>query len=107
MINQRKKSSDYNLIKEELGIKLMDAKHPLIKKLKKEYPTSIHGNKFWSSSYLIMDYLNDNRPKKKTKILEIGCGWDWIHTWTWNRVLAVLYDSFILFWSFKFESFLS
>ena len=75
MINQRKKSSDYNLIKEELGIKLMDAKHPLIKKLKKEYPTSIHGNKFWSSSYLIMDYLNDNPPKKKTKILEIGCGW--------------------------------
>ncbi len=60
---------------EELGVKLMTAKHPEIKRLKKQYPTSIHGDKFWSSSYLLMDYLNDNPPKKKTKILEIGCGW--------------------------------
>lgn len=60
---------------EELGVKRMTSKHPEIKKLKKQYPTSIHGNKFWSSSYLLMDYLNDNPPKKKTRILEIGCGW--------------------------------
>jgi len=75
MIKSKNKPSKNELIKEELGIKLMTAKHPLIKKLKKEYPTSIHGDKFWSSSYLIMDYLNDNPPKKSTKILEIGCGW--------------------------------
>ncbi len=67
-----KKSSN---IKEELGVKRMTSRHPIIKKLKKEYPTSIHGDKFWSSSYLLMDYLNDNPPEKKAKILEIGCGW--------------------------------
>ena len=64
MIKSKNKPSENELIKEELGIKLMTAKHPLIKKLKKEYPTSIHGDKFWSSSYLIMDYLNDNPPKE-------------------------------------------
>ena len=60
---------------EELGVKIMTPKHPTIKKLKKDYPTSIHGDKFWSSSYLLMDYLTDYPPKKKTRILEIGCGW--------------------------------
>ncbi|MEZ7984932.1 MAG: hypothetical protein QMB64_03800 [Pseudomonadales bacterium] len=49
-------------ISEELGVKRMTSQHPVIKKLKKEHPTSIHGDKFWSSSYLLMDYLNDNPP---------------------------------------------
>lgn len=62
-------------ITHELNIQRMTAKHPTIRKLKKQYPTSIHGNKFWSSSYLLMDYLNDNPPKKGARILEIGCGW--------------------------------
>ncbi len=62
-------------ISEELGVKRMTSQHTVIKKLKEEYPTSIHGDKFWSSSYLLMDYLNDNPPKKNAKILEIGCGW--------------------------------
>ncbi len=62
-------------IKEELGVKRMTQKHPAIKKLKEKHPTSIHGHKFWSSSYLLMDYLNDNPPSKDTRILEIGCGW--------------------------------
>ena len=41
MIKSKNKPSENELIKEELGIKLMTAKHPLIKKLK-EYPISIH-----------------------------------------------------------------
>lgn len=68
-------AKDSKEIIEEMGVKRMTSKHPAIKKLKRKYPTSIHGNKFWSSSYLLMDYLNDNPPKKKTRILEIGCGW--------------------------------
>ena len=62
-------------VKEEMGVKLMKPKHPTIRKLKKQYPTSIHGDKFWSSSYLLMDYLNDNPPEPGSRILEIGCGW--------------------------------
>ena len=60
---------------EEMGVMRMTPKHPTVRKLKRKYPTSIHGHKFWSSSYLLMDYLNDNKPKKKTRILDLGCGW--------------------------------
>ncbi|MBT8139002.1 MAG: methyltransferase domain-containing protein [Gammaproteobacteria bacterium] len=60
---------------EEMGVLRMTTKHPTIRKLKRKYPTSIHGNKFWSSSYLLMDYLTDNPPKKKHRILDLGCGW--------------------------------
>ena len=69
------KRTDHPEINSELGVLRMTPKHPTIRKLKREHPTSIHGHKFWSSSYLLMDYLNDNPPKKKTRILEIGCGW--------------------------------
>ena len=68
-----KPASKQPTIQEKLGASLMTPKHPVIKKLKKKHPTSIHGDKFWSSSYLLMDYLNDNPPKKNMNILEIGC----------------------------------
>ncbi len=71
----QKKASEKPTIINELGVQRMTKYHPAIKALKKEYPTSIHGDKFWPSSYLLMDYLNDHPPKKGTRILEIGCGW--------------------------------
>lgn len=35
----------------------------------------IHGHKIWYSSFFIMDYLDAHPPKKKTTIMEVGCGW--------------------------------
>lgn len=58
-----------------LGIDILKSTHPAIKKIKKEYPTSIHGNKFWGSSYLLMDYFKKNPPQSSDKVLELGCGW--------------------------------
>lgn len=50
--------------------------HPDIRKLRNQTGMpSIHGNKFWKSTFLLMDYLKENPPKKRAKILEIGCGW--------------------------------
>lgn len=60
---------------EAFGVMRLKPAHPAIKKLKKKYPTSIHGDKFWSSSYLLMDYLTDNPLKSKKRVMEIGCGW--------------------------------
>lgn len=57
------------------GLTILKSTHPDIKKLKRQYTTSIHGNKFWGSSYLLMDYFRKNPLTKETKILEIGCGW--------------------------------
>ncbi len=58
------------------GVKLLTSQHKDIRKLKRDAEApSIHGNKFWGSSYLIMDYLQKNPPQKGCRVLELGCGW--------------------------------
>jgi len=73
-----------SLVRDVFGVKILSNSHPEIKKLRKEtgYP-SIHGNKFWKSTYLLMDYLREfppvrlkaKRGKRHLKVLEVGCGW--------------------------------
>jgi 2-polyprenyl-3-methyl-5-hydroxy-6-metoxy-1,4-benzoquinol methylase len=46
-----------------------------MRQLKKHHEPSIHGNKFWSSSYLIMDYLGYQGLPIGARVLEAGCGW--------------------------------
>lgn len=69
----KKKSSSH--FETRFGIQILKNSHPAIRKLKKDYPTSIHGNKPWKSSYLLMDYFKKNPVKKKQHVMELGCGW--------------------------------
>ncbi len=58
------------------GLKILKNSHPEIRRLRSQTGTpSIHGNKFWKSTFLLMDYLQQHPPKKRTRVLEIGCGW--------------------------------
>jgi len=58
------------------GIKILNANNKDIRRLKREgNEAELHGNKFWNSSFLIMDYLKKNPLKKNLRVLEIGCGW--------------------------------
>ena len=58
------------------GVKILNANHKEIRRLKREgHVAELHGNKFWNSSFLIMNYLKKNPLKQKVRILEIGCGW--------------------------------
>ena len=58
------------------GVKILNSNHKEIRRLKRDgYVAELHGNKFWNSSFLIMDYLKKNPLKKKVRVLEIGCGW--------------------------------
>ena len=52
------------------------ASHPDIRKVKREgnYP-SIHGNKLWKSSCLVIDYLKQNPPEHADSVIDVGCGW--------------------------------
>lgn len=67
--------------KQPFDIEVLNASHKDIRRLKRSYPTSIHGNKFWTSSYLLMDYFHQNPLTKGTKVLELGCGWGLASIW--------------------------
>lgn len=69
-----KKSADH-VIKYK-GVKAFKATHPDIKKLKKKNEApSIHGNKIWDSSFVLMDFLRRWPPGDDLNVLDIGCGW--------------------------------
>lgn len=59
----------------------------------------IHGDKVWFSSYFIMDYLLENPPLKKSKMMEIGCGWGLLSIFCAKRfkadVIAVDADKYV------------
>ena len=57
------------------GIYLLSSQHRLIRRLKRVYEPAIHGNKAWKASYLLMDYLLHNPPRRGLKVMELGCGW--------------------------------
>jgi predicted nicotinamide N-methyase len=58
------------------GLIILKNSHPDIRRLKREHKsTAIHGNKFWKSTNIMIDYLNVEPPEIGWRILEIGCGW--------------------------------
>lgn len=74
-MNAAVSEDDIKYIKQTAGLMVLKKKHPLLKRLRKSWPAEIHGDKIWSSSYLIMNYLNKHPIDKGTRVMEIGCGW--------------------------------
>lgn len=57
------------------GVWLFTDKNPRLKQIKKTVSPSVHGDRHWDSSYLLMDYFTEHRPRKHTRVLDVGCGW--------------------------------
>ncbi|MCE2459966.1 MAG: hypothetical protein J4F38_04210 [Pseudomonadales bacterium] len=57
------------------GIYLLSSQHRLIRRIRRVYEPSIHGNKAWRASFLLMDYLLHNPPRRGVRVMELGCGW--------------------------------
>ena len=58
------------------SITILKSSHKEIRRIKYlDHHPSIHGNKFWRSSLLLMDYLKHHPLKKGSSVIEIGCGW--------------------------------
>ena len=58
------------------GVTMPTGSHPAIRKVRRQgTQPSIHGNKLWKSSCLLMDYLGKNRPEHCTRVIDVGCGW--------------------------------
>ena len=85
-----KKAGDHVL--KYRGIKAYKASHPEIKKLKRanEAP-SIHGNKIWDSSFVLMDFLRRFPPGEELVMLDVGCGWGVLSCY-----LAKTFDSAVI-----------
>ncbi len=72
---KHKEKQSIDTEQQAFDLKILNAKSPEIRKLKKLYPTSIHGNKFWGSSFLLMDHFRKHPIASNVKALELGCGW--------------------------------
>ena len=57
------------------GIQVLLSGHSDVRKLKRDYIPSSHGNKFWTSSWLLMDYFKKKGMSSGTRVMEVGCGW--------------------------------
>jgi predicted nicotinamide N-methyase len=49
--------------------------HPAVRRLKKGYQPSIHGNKVWRSSFVLMSYLDEHPVPAGSRVFDVGCGW--------------------------------
>lgn len=58
------------------GVTMPTSTHPAIRKVRRQgHETTIHGNKLWKSSCLLIDYLHQHRPEHAGKVMDVGCGW--------------------------------
>lgn len=58
------------------GVTILAGTHPEMRALKRAAPPAmLHGNKIWSSSYVLMDFLRREPLAPDTKVLDLGCGW--------------------------------
>jgi predicted nicotinamide N-methyase len=63
-------------VRRSFGLRILKSGHKEIRRLKNAgHEPEIHGNKFWNSSYLTMDYLKTHPIRKRARVMEIGCGW--------------------------------
>lgn len=58
------------------GLTIQKGAHKDIRRLKRQHPeASLHGNKLWKSSLVLMDYLQESPIPKGASVLDVGCGW--------------------------------
>ena len=65
------------------------ASHPAIRRAKRHgAQPSIHGNKLWKSSCLLIDYLNRHPPEHCRRVIDVGCGWGIAGIWCAKKLKA-------------------
>ena len=57
------------------GVRLLLSQHPEIRKLKRFSAPSVHGNRLWKSTWLLIDYLHRRGLPEGVRVMEVGCGW--------------------------------
>lgn|SRR5699024_355589 len=61
---------------EKYNTKILLPKHPqVLALLEQDLEPLMHGDKIWSSTYVMMDYLMEHPPTRGERLMDIGCGW--------------------------------
>ncbi len=74
-LNDSTTSNPHKHINDVYGVYTLKKKHKLVKRLRKHVEPMIHGTKVWGSSYLLMDYLENNPLAPGSHVMDLGCGW--------------------------------
>src|SRR5262245_3540321 len=62
--------------RQAFGLTILRPSHPEVQRLRHtEAKPSIHGQKVWPTSFLLMDYLQQRGVTPQARVLELGCGW--------------------------------
>ncbi|MBT4522266.1 MAG: methyltransferase [Halieaceae bacterium] len=65
------------------------ASHPDIRRIKRQgAQPSLHGNKLWKSSCLLIDYLEQHPPQHHKTVIDVGCGWGISGIWCASALAA-------------------
>ena len=51
------KKKNKKTTRQAYGVTVLKAAHPMVRARKREHAPGIHGNKFWNSSWCVMDFL--------------------------------------------------
>ena len=65
-------------IKDEIishGVRLLLPNHKDIRKLRKEPSPTEHGHKVWPTTWMLIDYLKNNKVVEGKRVLDMACGW--------------------------------
>lgn len=57
------------------GIKVLLGNHKAVRRLKQSVRPLEHGHKVWTSSWLLIDYLQKSKTLPGNRVLDLGCGW--------------------------------
>jgi len=79
------------------GVTMPTNAHPLVRQVKRQgISPSIHGNKLWKSSLLLIDYLNKHRPAHSKTVIDVGCGWGISGIWCAKTLGSELYALYVV-----------
>ncbi len=57
------------------GLNVLLGSHAAVRQLKRKFRPTEHGHKVWTSSWLLIDYLNAVDVEPGMRLLDLGCGW--------------------------------
>lgn len=57
------------------GLKVLLGHHEALRQLKRQVRPLEHGHKVWTSSWLLIDYLQSAGIASGIRLLDLGCGW--------------------------------